>query len=183
MKVFRVRCDVNNFQIFHLVGAVDYFSNPYKCIDLSPKASTWVPPEVYIDQPLAKRGDFFEFWDCSAFAISPRAFKVLKDILLPAGELLPLIHEGVEYKVFHVVERFDCIDKKRCPDWEDQMMNSEPKLVFKPKLLPPFSIFKFEGDAVDYYVIERTGDPKTEFKAAVEHHGLTGLKFIPVTKG
>ena len=183
MKVFCVRCDVNNFQIFHLVGEVDYFSNPYKCIDLSPKASTWVPPEVYIDQPLTKRGDFFEFWSCFAFAISPRAFKVLKDILLPAGELLPLIHEGVEYKVFHVVERFDCIDKKRCPDWEDQMMNSEPKLVLKRKLLPPFSIFKFEGDAVDYYVIERTGDPKTEFKAAVEHHGLTGLKFIPVTKG
>ena len=29
-------------------------------------------------------------------------------------------------------------------------------------------------------MVEHTGDPKKEFKAAVEHHGLTGLIFRPV---
>ncbi len=183
MKVFRVECDVNNFQTFQLAEDVDFFKNPYKCDDLPPKAATWVSPEVYADPPLGKRGDFVDLWACFAFAIAPRAYKVLKNILTLAGELLPLVHEGIEYKVFHVTKRFDCIDKKRCPDWFRQCQSSSPRLVFKPKRLPRVSIFKFEGDAVRYYAIERTGDPKTEFKAAVEHHGLTGFEFIQVAKG
>lgn len=180
MKVFRVDCDVDNFQAFHLAEDPDYLNNPYECADLPPKAANWVPPDVYADPPLGKRGDFFEFWSCCAFAMAPKAYTVLNDILAPAGELLPLFHEGTEYKVFHILKRFECVDRKRCPDWFRQCQSSEPKLVFKSELLPQVSLFKFKEDPVRYYVIERTGDPKTEFKAAVEHHGLTGLEFVQV---
>lgn len=180
MKVFRIDCDVDNFQIFMKADATLAGDERYDLTNLPSRIADWDPPEVYLDPPLAKRGDFFELLGCFAFAMSPRAYTVLNDILAPAGELLPLFHEGTEYKVFHILKRFECVDRKRCPDWFRQCQSSEPKLVFKSELLPQVSLFKFKEDPVSYYVIERTGDPKTEFKAAVEHHGLTGLEFVQV---
>ncbi len=184
MKIFVVNCDVNHFQAFMLADDALAGDDRYNLCKRSPRAADWDPPEVYLDPPLAKRGDFATLWGCFAFAMAPRAYEVLNDILVPAGELLPLPHEGTQYKVFHVLKLSNCFDSKRsaeCGSWE--LDRPKPRLYFKPKLVPKASVFKFRGDAVRYYAVERTGDPKTEFKAAVEHHGLTGLIFKKIWEG
>jgi hypothetical protein len=76
---------------------------------------------------------------------------------------------------------FDRVESASGPQWE--MTGSMPSIpqwpvVYLPERFGEGSLFKPpECPVMPVRVLERTGDPTTEFKAAVEHHGLKGIRF------
>lgn len=179
MKIFRVSPDVNNFQSLLLEDESLYDQMRFIC---KPKLPIWEPPAVFSDAPLLAVGDFWDF--CSgAFAIVPCALEWLRDIVTPVGELLPLPYEGQMFIVLNVLPAVDCLDRMRSKFRRKNCFFDIAEYTFFSNRLPQISIFKIPETISEIYAVERTGDPKTEFKAAVEHHGLTGLIFKQIWEG
>lgn len=73
------------------------------------------------------------------------------------------------------------VESESGPRWETVgKMPSIPRgpVAYLPERFGAGSLFKPpECPVMPVRVLERTGDPTTEFKAAVEHHGLKGIRF------
>ena len=177
MKIFRLDCDVTNFQSFASGDEGMLKRLPGGC---RPVPSPWVPPVVYVYDLLLKAADFSRFW--FALVASPRAMRVVGEIIQPCCELLPLpVEDGRMFTVANVLACVDCLDHARSKVTTNVLKNN---YVFLPDRVTDAPIFRTPEDTVvETFVVERTGDPKTEFKAAVEQHGLTGLIFWQVWEG
>lgn len=182
MNIYELKFDSNNFQSL-LVTDFEKDGEKYDFEEVVPLLAKWDPPEVYIDSPLLRAGDFVEFWGNRPFAMTPGTLKKMRDIISPAGELLPLPCDGVEYTFLHVLVKVDCLDRKRSKSRHKEYFYDLKRFVFHRELVPNIPLFTIPETFGAVYTVERTGDPKTEFKAAVEYHGLTGLIFKKIWEG
>jgi len=149
--------------------------NPMLVFDGVPKQRTWAAPRAFTvcDAPGLQIPNIFEAED-GGFALDPVAKKKLSPLIARYGELLPLVCEPA-LTLFHVTRIVDCLDRSQSDrfGWN--------RFAFLATKLTDASVFKtapIEGQTnLLNFALEQSGDPTTEFKAAVEHHGLTGLVF------
>lgn len=150
-----------------------------------PYGQKWKQPLLQISMPLLPHPDFFNF-GVGAFVCNQRAFVSAAEPLEMSTELLPVSIKG-ESGIFHIVNvtnAIAAIDAARSV-WQDGYPSRDGlvKLLvrpaFTPQMLGEVSLFKIPEDgAINVYCIERTSDPGDgEFKAIVEHEGLTGIQF------
>ena len=149
-----------------------------------PLRHKWRPLELEISMPLLPRPDFFDF-GTGVFVCNQHARDLAGEALEMAGELLPASVKGEhgEFFVFNVTNCIEAIDEKRST-WSKPFPSVRILLkpIFHPEKLGEPTLFKIREDGgVNIYCVERTGDPDDgEFKAVVEHYGLTGLSFEPL---
>jgi hypothetical protein len=146
------------------------------------RSTTWKEIELYVFNPGAPRPDFFGLG--LDRVCNQRARDIAEDILLQSGELLPVKVEGEDgqYHLYNCTTVIDVLDPDRSIWKYDKEEKTSQIAVpsFHAKRLEKASLFKFPGlgSLSGLYVVERTGDYRDgEFKALVEHHGLTGLRF------
>lgn len=151
-----------------------------------PRAKTWKVQNFYIDEPLAPIPNFFHM-AVGAFVCDEKARELAGEPLEMSGEFLPIRIEGKkgEYWIYNVTKCSNVVDVKKSkwrkfgPGPDDRMME---RPAFFGSRFGEETLFKIPEDrATIIYCAEFTGDPDDgEFKAVVEQHGLTGLKFEPV---
>lgn len=182
MVVYRIRADVTNYQGFYVTDEKvlkDRATSPTQLLG-RPRLPTWTPPEVYIAYPLLIAGDFYDLNLSGQLILSPLCKDgwAIQRFLGDAGEMLPIFHEGREYKMLNVLECINCLDREKS-EWKIY----PKKLVFYPNRFAYSSIFKIPELLGANLTIDRDGDPENDFKAAYDHYGLTGLVFEPVWEG
>jgi hypothetical protein len=155
-----------------------------------PYARKWKPVRFYIDKSLLPRPDFFA--EDTAWVCNERAMLLAGEAMEMAGEYLPveIENERGEFKLYHITNCINVLDQEKS-QWgtvgPSRLYKSLEGYTYKELKRPAFraerfgeeTLFKIpENHGVYSYCLERTGDPEDgEFKAAVEHHGLTGLEF------
>jgi len=140
----------------------------------------WRVPTLCVNMPRLPRPDFFNF--SPEFVCNQRVVELAGEPLEMSGELLPVKveREKGRFFVFNCTNCINALDHKRSK-WA--AVGAKSKRLVKPAFLPERfgepTLFKIEEDgATRLYCVERTGDPDDgEFKALVEKHGLTGLRF------
>lgn len=141
VKVYRLRNDVDRYQYFLTNEDSDVMSIVMDC---SPRLVSWVPPGVFIYEPLHKPGAMYNFTSGSPI-FSPHATEVLRDFLEMAGELLPLPYEGETYTLLNVTECINCLDQKSS-EWRyspsGEQAGGVKRYIFHPKRFSESLIFK-----------------------------------------
>ena len=146
----------------------------------------WRPITLFFEEPLWPRADFYTFYP-ENFVCTERAKTLAGPALEKAGEFLPVTIEG-ESEVHYIYNVTACgafIDPPRSiyeyeldePAETARGVRVAP--AFQTKPIAKLSVFKLsEESGRTIYSVERTGNPSNgEFKALVEHHRLTGIKF------
>jgi hypothetical protein len=147
----------------------------------------WQPIRLYVSMPLLPYPDLFNF-GIATFVCTERAAELAEEPLGMCGELLPVTLERTKGKffVYNVTNCINAVDYRKSK-WETLLPGK--KLLVKPAFLADrlgdLSIFKLAEDfGTTIYCLERSGDPDDgEFKAVVEHHRLTGLRFELIWSG
>jgi len=175
MKVYHVKRDVDNYCSLSqdLVSPDPMVSlERLRILDrCQPVTEPLTPPDVYINRPKLKRGDFWGFSAYHTFAMPAASAEKVRVFLEEAGELIPLPYKTEMFSVLNVLKCVDCVD----PETEDLG-------IWERGYIPdrvPNGIFR-DPKGVYMFVSEFTGDPATEFKAFVEHEKMTGLIFREV---
>jgi hypothetical protein len=148
-----------------------------------PFGKKWKIPQFYIEEPLLPRPDFF-WLDPAAFACNEKARLHSGEPLEISGEFLPVRVEGEKGKfwIYNVTKTLNVLDPKQSL-WERIGPGKADRILRKPSFIASrFGeevIFKIpENRGACIYCVEYTGDPEDgEFKALVEKHNLTGLRF------
>lgn len=176
--IYRVLPDVNEFQHF-LLNRKKTPMMPLSWFDGTRIGEKWVPPHVYSPHPLMTAGDF---WGLDArsntFAVAPRAEDVIRTFLDQSAELLPFVHESLQFNIVNVTYVVNCLDRENSTYWGN-LPSSISKYEFHEERIDEFSLFKIpETRITEILTVEGRGGPETEFKPTVEMHGLKGLKFV-----
>lgn len=177
MKVFSVTEDVSRFQSLG-VDDIDAWTEFALSVDCRSLTALWKPPTVYVRKPKLNRGNFLHI-TVGLLVADDEAFSKIGEFFEMAGEVLPIPFEGKTLSLLNVTECINCLDREKS-QWRDPRRREglPLKYVFHPNRLDESSIFKIpETCKGEILVLERENDPETEFKAAVEHHRLTGLIF------
>jgi hypothetical protein len=183
VKVYQVEFDVNNFRSLAADDVAD--ARSILSFECKPKLPRWKPPSMYCPDPLSPAPDFWYIGGGSGIAVSSAAFPKVQTQFEMAGELLPLPFEGGELTLLNVLVCINCLDHDKCT-WvktkDGRRLFPNPyqdgAYVFHPDRFAESTLFKIpEMHKSTVLCIEREDDPETEFKAAVEHHKLTGLAF------
>lgn len=194
MRVFEIIGDLNNHQ-----QLLPRDEKIHKLLKESPlwfdgrsKLENWSPPEMMLMSPKKKVPDIWSVNSDAAFAAGPRAFPLIQEFFEMAGEVLPLPFKGETLQLLNVTVCEDCLNGDRC-DW---LLNNQGERLtvknshlpgafqFLPAMFPESSIFKIPyGSAGRTLCWEEDDDPLCSFKAAVESHKLTGLKFREIWSG
>jgi hypothetical protein len=153
---------------------------PFKAV---PFGRSWKVPIFYIEEPLIPRPNFFNV-GVSAFVCDEKARELAAEPLEMSGEFLPIKVEGEKgkYWIYNCTKCINVVNPKASkwskfgPRPNDRMME---KPAFYAARFGEGTIFKIPEDrATLVYCAEFTRDWEDgEFKAVVEHHGLTGLIF------
>lgn len=183
MKVFELRYDLDTYQ--QLLPAQTDNVLSLACEGL-PKAATWTKPLLYVDNPLLKVPDFWYTGSPGAVAFDPKKMPLeVYSALEEAGEWLPVrVEDGKDLVVLNVTQVVNALDKERT-HWHRNAKGERMYIeftagshAFHPERFGESSICKIpENNAVSILCLERSGDKNEEFKAAVEHYQLKGLKF------
>ncbi len=175
MTIYRVRCDLNNYQSLEIADRKIALSRKYY-FDCQRSEPDWNPPEVYNPHPKLKRGSFFGFRGSRGGFICDERTRdndEMAEILEMSGELLPLPYEGETFYVINVLECKNCLDRERS--------NFDPypqKYTFHKHRIPDTPLFKIpETSMVEVLCVENGPDPEYEFKRRYERLDLTGLYF------
>jgi hypothetical protein len=191
MRVYKINCDLRFQRIYFFdqtlftwkkrpgkpkepnFGIGPNYDNPMLKFDGERKGAKWSAPKVF---SVCEGPDHLvpNIWGIGndAFGLDVLASEKLGPMLDNYGEMLPLQYEEQPVKLFHITRIVDCLDKS--------LSDGIFKFAFFKDRLIDANLFKIAQRRVSSFTVERTGDPKTEFKAAVEHYGLTGLIFLPV---
>jgi len=148
-----------------------------------PLGREWTPRTFYFEKPLEPKSNFL-YLCCDAFVCDERARELAGEPLEMAGEFLPINieKENGNYWIYNVTNCINAVDSERS-QWEKLGPDPEDRIMDKPAFIASRfgeeTIFKIPEDRVtSIYCVEFTGDPDDgEYKATVEHHGLTGLLF------
>ncbi len=142
----------------------------------------WKTPTFYIEKPLVPKPNFFRI--CGGLVCDKSGREIAGEALEMSGEFLPIRVEGEpgEYWIYNITNTINVVDHKQS-DWDQYGPTPDDQVLKKPAFIPTRfgeeTIFKIREDrGARMYCVEFTGDPDDgEFKAVVEHHGLTGLEF------
>lgn len=138
-------------------------------------AASWQPMALKLKAGVYGQGDVQSFLTGAGIILNKTARSTLADVLRPDEvELLPLPFENEMFWLVNVINVIDCLDTERSVFSGGSLVPDY--LAFHPHLVK-CTLFKLPQQTLGIYVPEYTGDPKTEFKAAVEHAGLKGIKF------
>lgn len=108
-------------------------------------------------------------------AFSQRAVDLLRDILEPSGELLPVRHEIGTYYFFNCTRISNCVDlnASKTTKIDGGIISSTERLIFKNEMLDDLIIFKERTLLMEQFCTQR-------FVDRVEAAGLQGFVFIPI---
>jgi hypothetical protein len=143
---------------------------------------TWVPKSLKLSWPApavvgnVRRFNDFPCLEMTSPAFSRRAVDMLRDLLEPNGELLPLRHKIGTYFFFNCTRMTNCIDlteSKTMKLDDGGVVSSTEKLVFIDKMLDDLTIFKIRTQLIEIFCIQ-------SFVDRVEAAGLQGFLFIPI---
>ena len=149
----------------------------------SPFGRKWIPQTFYIEKPLIPKPNLFWIGP-SAFVCDEKARELAGEPLEMSGEFL-LIHvegEKGKYWIYNITNCINVVDSKKSK-WQKLGPGPNDRQLLKPSFIEARfgeeSIFKIPEDrGARMYCLECSGDADDgEFKAVVEHHGLTGLEF------
>jgi hypothetical protein len=136
------------------------------------KRAKWQTPRVFsVRQDLEQEVPNLWGIDDDAIGLDEEAMKTLGPLIRDCGEFLPLNCETEPVTLFHVTRVANCLNSRESGLFDFSFIEAK---------LPSHCVFKIPQRRFLNFCIERTGDPRTEFRAAVEHYGLTGLAFCPV---
>lgn len=134
--------------------------------------ASWPTPEVVGN---VRRFNDFPCIDLSNPAFSQRAVDMLRDLLEPNGELLPVRHKIGVYYFFNCTQMTNCVDlsKSKVTKLKDGLVSSTEKLVFLDNMLDDLTIFKVRTQLIEVFCTQR-------FVDRVEKAGLQGFVFLPI---
>jgi hypothetical protein len=130
-------------------------------------------------------GDFPHCWGLNFGVLGQRAFHVLKELIAPYVEFLPLVSHDGDFTAFKVLRFVDALDLQKSKiDWVPQRKqdNVTPRIVrevkrfvFDEKLLVNEIIFRIPqlSTGIKVFVTEA-------FMQVVKAHNLTGFRFTQV---
>ena len=132
----------------------------------------WSAPEV--DGDLRKFNDY----PCINLiypAFSQRAVDMLRDILEPNGELLPVRHKIGTYYFYNCTRLVNCVDlaKSKTIKLKDGVVTSIDQLVFIDEMLEDLTVFKVRTQVFQLFCTQR-------FVDRVDAAGLKGFLFVPI---
>ena len=143
----------------------------------------WKRQNFYIEKPLYPKANFFHI-GATAFVCDETARELAAEPLEMSGEFLPIKIEGERgrFWIYNCTNCINVVDAKKSKYWkfgpgrDDRQMD---RPAFFASRFGEETIFKIPEDrGTIMYCSEFSGDPDDgEFKAVVEHHGLTGLAF------
>jgi hypothetical protein len=142
----------------------------------------WKIPKFYLEKPLIPKPNFFNI--CLAVACDEQVREIAGEAMEMSGEFLPIRVEGEKggYWIYNITNTINVVDQKKS-EWQKLGPGSGDRMLKKPAFISSRfgdeTIFKIPEDrGARMYCVEFTGNPDDgEFKAVVEHHGLTGLTF------
>jgi hypothetical protein len=155
-----------------IVGLDDFAGVPFP--------RKWRRITLCINMPLLPRPDFYGYGG-GVFVCNPRAFELTSHAMGMSGELLPVNVQG-ERGTFYIFNCTDCLNVVDHEKSKWRILGGRYRILKTPAFIDRFgegTLFKIPEHADStIYCVERTGNPEdAEFKALVEHHGLTGLRF------
>lgn len=182
--VYRLRPDVNAFRYLVPSGDGTLGCGPL-VLDGTPERGSWRPLTVSALPEELPEPDIARICQ-GGLAFSPGALDSLREVLAPAGEILPLYLEDRVWGLLNVTEVLDCLDPEGT-EWHT--MGSTRihvrSYAFRADRLPrTSSLFKTtEERRTRIYAVEGLQPPARSFKARVEELGLRGLVFEEVWRG
>jgi hypothetical protein len=152
----------------------DNYADEYK-IKFKKLDSNFIFPNIEIGKIKKPNIDFH--FSYGLLIISPKAKKILEDLILPTCQILPF-HEikGEQYFAVHCFQSINCIDYTKSvfdyyPSSPDVPLNrGEPLYFLEDKVPSDICFFKVPLKDSGYYC-------KKEFVDRVIEHKLTGLGF------
>ena len=143
----------------------------------NPALASWIPPimEFGGDEPSSPMTDFPGGTGLSDIAISSAAWEVIRPLVGPYAEALPLAGDGVGYFILHPLGLVDCIDLERANVSRQSHLPGKPityiaKYAFKPGSIGDRVCFRDNVTAARILITE-------ELKTALEESSLTGYAF------
>jgi hypothetical protein len=170
-RIYRVIGDVDRFQAFLL----DEADPPVEAwlFDGTPRARSWQPPAVYVDQLRLEVPDIWTLVGAAVLIFDERIEELLGPELYRVGELLPIFYQGQRLRLLNILLDINCLDPTR-RDWE---VEPEP-YVFIEHRLPESGLFKVpETDTAEILCVERDDDVEPSFRHLVARYELSGLQF------
>ena len=132
------------------------------------------------DKPI---GDFPYLWGVYFGVFTERSLEVLRDMISPHVELLPLSSRQGEFTAFKVLTIVDALDRERSDiEWAPQLkrqlgnprvVRRVKKFVFREERLVDQVLFRLPELPWDLFVTD-------VFMRAVEQHQLAGFEFTQV---
>jgi len=147
-----------------------------------PFSKQWRTLELRFDKPKLPHADFPQF-DYPTLVCNDRAMAVIGDVLRETGELFPVKVRGDKgaYHLHNIPSMKARLLNGKKTTWR---MIGDQKCLHVPafngdRISAKLKLFKIPEDyGLSIYCVERTGKPNDgEFKALVDQHGLTGLRF------
>lgn len=178
MKIHSIAYDLSIFQSLLPVDERIWWTDALNFNGRS-KVRGWIPPEVYIRKPKLKRGNFIHLTAGSGCLVFDHfSYAHLRDILEPAGEILPLPFEGEELYILNVTVCVEALDPFNTTwNHRDGVKTEVAKYAFDRKQLPNSSLFKIPETCRATTLTYSGLNIEREFKTRVEKLGLTGLLF------
>jgi hypothetical protein len=174
------------YSILHTDNATWNYISPHgEGFNGVPFPKEWKTPTFYIEKPLVPRPNFWRV--CGAVACDEKAREIAGGAMEMSGEFLPIRVEDTrgEYWIYNVTNTINVVDEARS-EWQKLGPGPEDRMLRRPAFISARfgeeTIFKIPQDrGARMYCVEFTCDPDDgEFKAVVEHSGLTGLEFTLV---
>lgn len=181
MKVYRVRADVNAFQ-YLVAGDKHAYGSAALRLDGRALGGEWVPPRVHGYPPHLREGRFLKFVP-GGLVLAPDAVALLRPLLEPVAELLPVHFRGQPYALVNVLAPVDCLDPAgtRWIEKDGRRIHIR-SYAFDPARVPAAALFKIPEEATTK-LFTAEGPGGSPFKAEVERLRLDGLVFEPVWEG
>lgn len=189
MRVYQLIMDVNEYQQFYMAdrSRIDgWTGDPMLQFDGSAKRGIWEPFEVFVLRPKLLPPDLWGFELSGTLIVNQKVADELDGFFARAGELLPVSWKGQQLFLLNVTECLNNLDRERS-EWlktPGGELVFPTRFVFRSRRFSESSIFKIPETSKGAILIrEETGDPETEFKAAVEHRGIKGVSFKLLWEG
>ena len=176
MKIYQAYKEPDKYQ--YLLPSDPEHSTTRLMFDCEERADGWDPPEMYVANPRAKRGNFFNCIGGDPLICDERAVDEIGDVLEKCAELLPLPVDGETLYVVNVLPCLNLLDVERSV-WRGEPGRSTIKaFAFHPTRMQRYPLFKIP-ETINTSVLTCEGvlDPEFNFKPRVEEAGLTGLLF------
>ena len=178
-RVYRVEFQLDAFQSLLIDGsdeAVDAWTDDND-LDGRSKSGRWVPPHVYVHNPLYPTPDFWYVWGLAGIAIERDTENDVRDYLGSVGELLPLAYEDIALEVCNVTTVVDCLDVEKT---ERRASGVIARYHFLVDRLPDSPLFKIPETADIEMFCCSQGTAGEDLKSVVEQRALSGLRFVEV---